>query len=100
MKIDFGKVITNALSVLVSAVFIGAAAIVWTGATTVNDKVNESKVELKSAIEVLTGRIAILEEDMYRRHPTREEPIEVDVRQQNIMEDIRYKANSLKRKGE
>ena len=42
MEIDYGKIVTNALSALVAAVFVGAAAIVWHAATTVDDRINEA----------------------------------------------------------
>ena len=46
--IDFGKVATNALSMLVGAVFVGAAAIVWNAATTVDDRIEKASAGLES----------------------------------------------------
>ena len=42
MRIDFGKIVTNSLSALVAAVFVGAAAIVWKGATSIDDKITKA----------------------------------------------------------
>lgn len=46
MNIDFGKIVTNALSVLVAAVFVGAATIVWKAATTMDDRIEAAKEEV------------------------------------------------------
>ena len=46
MSIDFGKIVTNALSTLVAAVFVGAAAIVWQAATSVDDRINEANRDI------------------------------------------------------
>ena len=40
MEIDYGKIVTNALSTLVAAVFVGAAVIVWNAATSVDKKIS------------------------------------------------------------
>lgn len=42
MHIDYGKIVTNALSALVAAVFIGAAAIVWNAATSIDQRISEA----------------------------------------------------------
>lgn len=39
MKIDYGKIVTNALSTLVAAVFVGAAVIVWNAANSIDERV-------------------------------------------------------------
>jgi septal ring factor EnvC (AmiA/AmiB activator) len=46
MSIDFGKIVTNALSTLVAAVFVGAAAIVWHAATSVDERINEANKDI------------------------------------------------------
>ena len=46
MSIDFGKIVTNALSALVAAVFVGAAAIVWQAATSVDDRINDANKDI------------------------------------------------------
>lgn len=42
MNVDYGKIVTNALSALVATVFIGAAAIVWKQATSIDQKIEEA----------------------------------------------------------
>lgn len=46
MKINYGTIVTNALSTLVATVFIGAAAIVWKGVTSVDTRIGEAKDEI------------------------------------------------------
>jgi uncharacterized protein YlxW (UPF0749 family) len=46
MQIEFGKIVTNALSTLVAAVFVGAAAIVWQAATSVDDRIKEANHDI------------------------------------------------------
>ena len=68
MNVDFGKIVTNALSALVATIFVGAAAIVWKQATTIDQKIEESKVKLvatqTTVVEEIAGlkqRIKVLE---------------------------------------
>ena len=44
MKINWDTVITNVISTFFAAIIIAAAAIIWNGATTVDEKVNEAKI--------------------------------------------------------
>lgn len=46
MEIDFGKIVTNALSALVAAVFVGAAAIVWTAANSIDDRIQAANNDI------------------------------------------------------
>lgn len=46
MDIDFGKIVTNALSALVAATFVGAAAIVWNAATSIDQRIDIAKDDL------------------------------------------------------
>ena len=64
MKIDFAKIVTNSLSALVAAVFVGAAAIVWNAATSIdqrienaNEDILEQQTELKATQDVLKPEI-------------------------------------------
>ncbi len=49
MSIDFGKIVTNAVSALVTAVFVGAAVIVWDAATTIDSRIDAANDGLESA---------------------------------------------------
>lgn len=58
MKIEFDKVMTNAVSALVVTVILGAAAIMWRGATTVDSKVQQTRADLEHLINVLSDQLA------------------------------------------
>lgn len=58
MKIEFDKVVTNALSALVVTTFLGAAAIVWKGATTVDSKVQQTRSDMEHLINALSDQLA------------------------------------------
>jgi hypothetical protein len=47
MKIDYGKIVTNALSALVATVFVGAAVIVWNAATSIDIRIEEANAGMK-----------------------------------------------------
>ena len=47
MKIDYGKIVTNALSALVATVFVGAAIIVWNAATSIDTRIEEANAGIK-----------------------------------------------------
>ena len=51
MKINLGHVLTNAIATLVAAVFVGAMAIVWTGATSVGDEVARATKDIRATNE-------------------------------------------------
>lgn len=58
MKIDFNKIVTQAVTALVVAVFLGAATIVWRGATSVDDKVQNTREDLQHLITSLSDKLA------------------------------------------
>jgi len=58
MKIDFGKIVTQAITALVIAVFLGAATIVWKGATSVDDKVQNTREDMQHLITSLSDKMA------------------------------------------
>jgi hypothetical protein len=58
MNIEWNKIVGNAISALVVAVFVGAAAIVWRGATTVDDKVQNTREDMTHLITALSDKLA------------------------------------------
>ena len=58
MTIDYGKIVTNALSALVATVFVGAAAIVWTAATSVDTKIDDAQQEITASVTTLVEEVA------------------------------------------
>lgn len=58
MKIEWDKIITNAISALVVAVFLGAATIVWKGATSVDNKVQSTREDMQHLITAISDQLA------------------------------------------
>jgi len=56
--IEWNKIVTNAISALVVAVFLGASTIVWKGATSVDDKVQGTRRDMTHLIDSLSGKLA------------------------------------------
>ena len=46
--IDWNSIVTNAVSTLVAAVFVGAAVIVWNSATTINEQIEDATKNVRS----------------------------------------------------
>ena len=59
--INFRKIIENVISYLVTSVFIGACAIVWRGATTVDERVGKTEKNLQVLIDNLSAKLTIYE---------------------------------------
>jgi hypothetical protein len=59
--INFRKIVENALSLLVSSVFIGACVIVWRGATTVDARVNKTENNVQTLISNLSTKLTAYE---------------------------------------
>ena len=57
VKLDWNKVISNAVTVLVTAVFIGAAAQLWNGVQTIDTRIDSNLVEIKATQEILSEQV-------------------------------------------
>ena len=57
MKLDWNKVVCNALTVLVASVFVGAAAQLWSGVQTIDSRIEANLVEIKATQDVLSEQV-------------------------------------------
>jgi hypothetical protein len=64
MKLELEKVAGTVVSAVVTAMVIGAAAIVWKGATTVDDKVNQATHDLSVQAAYITKAVDMLEAEV------------------------------------
>ena len=64
MKLELEKVAGTVVSAVVTAMVIGAAAIVWKGATTVDDKVNQATHDLSVQAAYITEAVDMLETEV------------------------------------
>ena len=64
MKLELEKIVGTAVSAVVTAMVIGAAAIVWRGATTVDAKVNQATDDLSVQAAYITQAVDMLEAEV------------------------------------
>ena len=57
MKLDFNKIISNSLTVLVATVFVGAAAQLWNGVQGIDQRIADNLVEIKATQKVLAPKV-------------------------------------------
>jgi hypothetical protein len=60
-QIDFNKIVTNAVSAVVTMIVIGACTVLWKAATTVDDKVNAATSGLKIVVEEVQTKLVDLQ---------------------------------------
>ena len=60
-QLELEKIVGTAVSAVVTAMVIGAAAIVWKGATTVDAKVNQATEDLSVQAAYITEAVVMLE---------------------------------------
>ena len=65
MTIEWGKIVTNAISTLVAALVISAAAIVWNGVSTIGSRIEEAKLEINVTQSEIKASVEILSEDIF-----------------------------------
>jgi len=65
VNIDYGKIVTNALSALVATVFVGAAVIVWNAATTVDERIEDANASMRATQESLIPEVAEVKAKVY-----------------------------------
>jgi peptidoglycan hydrolase CwlO-like protein len=60
LRINWGQIVTNAVSLLVGSVFLGAAYVVWDAATTMDDRIERANDGLSMSQDALAGTQQIL----------------------------------------
>jgi len=61
MKLDWDKIVSNSVTVLVSTVFVGAAVQLWNGVSSIDQRIDENLVELRATQNVLAPKVDNLE---------------------------------------
>ena len=57
MRLDWNKIVCNAITVLVASVFVGALAQLWSGVQSIDSRIEANLVEIKATQSVLAERI-------------------------------------------
>jgi len=61
MKLDWNKIVSNAVTVLVATVFVGAAVQLWNGVQTIDSRIDANLVDIKATQSVLAPKVDIIE---------------------------------------
>ena len=61
MKLDWDRIVSNAVTVLVATVFVGAAAQLWNGVQTIDSRIDANLVDIKATQEVLAPKVDEIE---------------------------------------
>lgn len=61
LKLEWQKIVVNAMSVFVAAIILGAAGIVWQRAMSVDEKVQESEKSQQHLVDALSQKLASYE---------------------------------------
>ena len=64
MKLEWDKIVSNAVSTIVTMIVVGAGVIIWKGATTVDDKVNDATAVLKEQADYMQKAVEVIQSEM------------------------------------
>lgn len=95
MKIDFEKIITQAITAVVVGVFYGACLIVWRGATTVGDRVSQSEQKILRIMEVTSDQLAQFQSETNEKFLKLSEQLELKSELLNKSNNKSNKSNIL-----
>ena len=62
MKLDWNKIVSNAVTVLVASVFMGAALQLWNGVQTIDQRIDSNLVDIKATQSVLAPKVDMIEQ--------------------------------------
>jgi len=62
MKLDWNKIVSNAVTVLVASVFMGAALQLWNGVQTIDQRIDSNLVDIKATQSVLAPKVDKIEQ--------------------------------------
>ena len=61
MKLDWNKIVSNAVTVLVATVFLGAAMKIWNGVEAIDSRIDANLVDIKATQSVLAPKVDMIE---------------------------------------
>ncbi len=62
MKLDWNKIVSNSVTVLVASVFMGAALQLWNGVQTIDARIDSNLVDIKATQSVLAPKVDMIEQ--------------------------------------
>jgi len=61
MKLDWNKIVSNAVTVLVASVFMGAALQLWNGVQTIDQRIDSNLTDIKATQNILAPKVDTIE---------------------------------------
>ena len=61
MKLDWDRIVSNAVTVLVASVFMGAALQLWNGVQTIDSRIDSNLVDIKATQSILSPKVDMIE---------------------------------------
>jgi hypothetical protein len=62
MKLDWDRIVSNAVTVLVASVFMGAALQLWNGVQTIDSRIDSNLVDIKATQSILSPKVDMIEQ--------------------------------------
>jgi len=62
MKLDWNKIVSNAVTVLVASVFVGAAVQLWNGVQTIDQRIDSNLTDIKATQSILAPKVDMIEQ--------------------------------------
>ena len=64
MKLDWNKIVSNAVTVLVASVFVGAAVKLWSGVETIDERISDNLTSIRATQNVLAPKVDKIEDEL------------------------------------
>ena len=61
MKLDWNKIVSNAVTVLVASVFLGASLQLWNGVQTIDSRIDSNLTGIKATQSILAPKVDAIE---------------------------------------
>jgi hypothetical protein len=98
MKLDWNKIVSNSVTVLVASVFMGAAIQLWNGVQTIDQRIDSNLVDIKATQSVLGPKVDKIEQRLVEilahldaEHADELHPFEVgEMNSQDLIDDVYY----------
>ena len=105
MKLEWNKIVSNAVTVLVASVFMGAALQLWNGVQTIDARIDSNLVDIKATQSVLAPKVDKIEQRLVEilehidaRHADELNPFVVgDMNSQDLIDDVYYNVQQQQR---
>ncbi len=89
MKLDWNKVVSNSITVLVATVFIGAATYLWRGVQTIDERIDKNLSSIRATQNVIAPKVDQLEiaiQELIAHH----QDLAKEVNATEVVNDIKF----------